>query len=216
MFELPRNLRRMQVGALFAAGRLKSALFAARSAVLPGDAGRMQEDALARVGASGRAQTYTRTRHFMCQHCSLQHKSCLPPKLRLDTIRQSLICSVCSSTDVLSIDMVGRVLRHKRQSFLLCPGCVRVRQFKGHDEMRAWFLDGCQHAHPPTRPSAVRGRPLCMACTEPANQHRIERVDHLTGGMRPFSFCQRHMPRPDELARCLNARQLADRYCADD
>lgn len=174
-------------------------------------------DALARIGALARAQTYMRTRHFLCQHCCLQHKSCLPPKLRLDTIRQALICSICTNTDVLSIDMVGRVLRHKRQSFLLCPGCVQVRQFKGHAEMRAWFLDGCQHTSRPCKTSsAVRGRPMCMTCSEPATQHRIERVDHLTGAMRQFSFCQRHMPRPDELARCLNARQLADRYCADE
>ena len=168
-------------------------------------------DALARVGARGRAKTYIQTRHFLCQHCSLQHKSCLPPKLRLDTIRQTLICSVCSNTDVLSIDMVGRVLRHKQQSFLLCPGCIKIRPYTGSGEMRAWFQEGCQHV--PVKPSARR--PLCQMCSEPANQHRIERVDHLTGETRQFSFCQRHMPRPDELAHCLNARQLADRFCPD-
>lgn len=183
---------------------------------LPGNLRRIQVEAISKAGIPGRAQTYTRTRHFLCQHCSLQHKSCLPPKLRLDTIRQALICSVCSSKDIISIDMVGRVLRHKRQSFVLCPGCVRVRQFKGHEEMRAWFLGSCQHSHVPGRSSNVKDRPVCMACPEPANQHQIERVDHLTGAMRPFFFCQRHMPRSDELARCLNARQLATRFCPDE
>ncbi len=168
-------------------------------------------DALARVGARGRAKTYIQTRHFLCQHCSLQHKSCQPPKLRLDTIRQTLICSICSNTDVLSIDMVGRVLRHKQQSFLLCPGCIKIRQYTGEGEIRAWFQEGCQHV--PVKPTARR--PQCQMCSEPANQHRVERVDHLTGEPRRFSFCQRHMPRPDELAHCLNARQLADRFCPD-
>jgi hypothetical protein len=174
-----------------------------------------QLEAIARAGAQGRAQTYMQTRHFLCQHCSLQHKSCLPPKLRLDTIRQTLICSACCNTDVLSIDMVGRVLRHKQQSYLLCPGCIKIRQYKGSDEIRAWFQDGCKHGQQP-RSSAVRGRSLCQTCSEPANQHRIERVDRLTGEIRQFTFCQRHMPRPDELARCLNAQQLADRFCPGD
>lgn len=170
-------------------------------------------EALARTGAKGRIQTYTRTRHFVCQNCCLQIKTNLPPKLRLDTIQQTLICSVCSNTDVLSIDLVGRVLTHKQLSYLLCPNCLQIQQYKGSSEMRAWYKDGCQHT---TGKGTLRSRPLCMACSEPANQHRIERVDHLTGEIRVFSFCQRHMPRADELARCLNARQLNDRFCPDD
>ncbi len=182
---------------------------------LPDNLRQLQVTALAQACTRGARQTFLRTRHFLCQHCALQHKSCLPPKLRLDTIRQTLICSVCSGTDVLSIDMVGRVLRHKRQSFVLCPGCVRVRPYRGGGELRAWFLGGCQHNEPsrPSKQPPVRARAVCPACSEPANQHRIERVDHLTGEMRQFSFCQRHTPRHDELARCLNARQLTERYC---
>jgi len=181
-------------------------------------------DGLARIGSVGRAQTYMRTRHFLCQHCCLEHKSCVPPKLRLDTIRQTLICCTCSNTDILSVDMVGRVLRHKRQSFVLCPVCVQVRQYTGNAEIRAWILRGeCQHdGHRSCSKPAGQtnrggaGRPVCMSCSEAATQHRIERVDHLSGTMRQFFFCQRHLPRPDELARCVNARQLAQRYCSDE
>ncbi len=185
---------------------------------LPDNLRRLQEAALARAGTGCARQTFLRTRHFLCQHCALQHKSSAPPKLRLDTIGQTLICSVCSGTDVLSIDMVGRILRHKRQSFLLCPGCVRIRPYQDGGELQAWSLDGCRHAEQsrPSKPAPARARPVCPACTEPANQQRIERVDHLTGELHQFSFCQRHAPRPDELARCQNARQLSAQFCPDD
>ena len=85
-------------------------------------------------------------------------------------------------------------------------------------ELQAWSLDGCRHAEQsrPSKTAPARARPVCPACTEPANQQRIERVDHLTGEMRQFSFCQRHTPRPDELARCQNARQLSAQFCPDD
>lgn len=183
---------------------------------MPDNLRRMQLAALSRVGQGSIRQTFLRTRHFLCQHCALQHKTCHAPKLRLDTIRQTLICSVCAGTDVMSIDMLGRVLRHRRQSFLLCPSCVRIQPYQGGDELCVWSQDGCAHAeqsrpnrHPPARA-------LCPVCTEPASQARIERVDHLSGELRQFAFCPRHTPRHDELAHCVNARQLVDRFCLGD
>lgn len=167
---------------------------------------------MARVARAGARQTFLRTRYFLCQTCALQHKACRPQKLRLDTIRQTLICSNCSNTNVISIDMIGRVLRYKSQSFMLCPGCVRIHPYGGQADLSAWFLDHCGHPELVPPHKALTTRSLCTVCSEPATQHRTELVDHHTGEIRRFSFCQRHTPRHDELARCHNARQLLDRF----
>jgi hypothetical protein len=35
------------------------------------------------------------------------------------------------------------------------------------------------------------------------------RVDHLTGEMQEFHYCQRHAPRSETARMCVNARQMA-------
>lgn len=178
---------------------------------LPQNLRRLQLEALARtrVGASGSA--YLRTRHFVCTHCALMHKSVAPPRLRLDTLRQRLVCSCCSGTDLLSIDMVGRVLRHRRKSFVFCPACSSIQPYQGEETAALfWTKDGC--AHQPPSKAGCRQREACSACSEAAGPNPVERVDHLSGRIQRFFFCQRHMPRHDELASCVNARQIAA-YC---
>ena len=179
---------------------------------LPANLRQIQLDGIARAQPRGTCQTFLRTRYFLCQACALQQKVCRPQKLRLDTIQHALVCSTCCSNEILSIDMVGRVLRHKRQSFILCPVCVRIQPYTGQADLSTWFQGTCQHNAPTRSQRQTTGRTLCTTCKEPANQHRIERVDHLTGETRRFAFCQRHMLRHDELAQCFNARQLLNRF----
>lgn len=177
---------------------------------LPDNLRRMQLDAVARLRTRSSTQAFLRTRHFVCTHCILQTKTPHAQRLRLDTIRQVLVCSTCSNMDLLSIDMVGRVLRHKGQSFFLCPRCVSIRPFEGQQDSRVWFEDECEHRPPP---HPAHSRPPCHFCTAPNAACQVARVDHLTGRMVPFAFCQRHVPSPAELQQCANARQLSTRYC---
>lgn len=180
---------------------------------LPGNLRRLQLDAVASMRARSSTQAFLRTRHFVCTHCILHAKAPQhAQRLRLDTIRQVLVCSTCLNTDLLSVDMIGRVLRHKGQSYFLCPSCVSIRHFAGQEDSRVWFADG-QCRHRPAATQAPPARAPCDFCSLSSGACQAWRVDHLTGQMVSFAFCQRHAPSPAELQQCANARQLASRYC---
>lgn len=178
---------------------------------LPVNLRRLQLDAVARMLTGSSLQAFLAGRRFACLHCVLQCKASPTQRMRLDTIRQSLVCSTCSNGDLLSIDMIGRVLRHKSQSYFFCPGCASIQPYSGLHDALCWFGGGqCPHA-PPQNPAPAR--PPCDCCGLPSGASQPCRVDHLTGRMRGFSFCQRHAPPPGVLNQCVNARQL-DRFCA--
>jgi hypothetical protein len=178
---------------------------------LPANLRRLQLDAVARVLTGSSLQAFLAGRRFACLHCVIQGKSSPPQRMRLDTIRQSLVCSTCSNGDLLSIDMIGRVLRHRSQSYFFCPGCASIQPYSGLHDALGWFGEGsCTHAAPP---SPATPRPPCDFCGLPSGACQPSRVDHLTGRMRGLAFCQRHAPPPGALNQCVNARQL-DRFRA--
>jgi hypothetical protein len=177
---------------------------------LPANLREMQVAALARASVGRACATFLKTRHQICMRCVLGGKTPQPLRLRLDTLRQTLICSACMGDELASIDLVGRVLRHKRQHLVLCPSCVRVQVYSGQEQLWAGASE-CAHQPLSRDVPGTRCKGPCVVCAEPA-QHTVERVDHLTGQMRQFRFCQRHIPRLDALASCVNARQM-DAYC---
>lgn len=178
---------------------------------LPQNLRRLQEAALARLSRGGLQSTFLRSRHYLCSQCALTNRQGRQLKIRLDTLQQELVCSVCDGRDVLSVDMIGRILRHHSQSFVLCPVCVRVHQFTEADASM-WFSSQCGHQEP-RRASQSRDKQPCAVCSDPVASGGIERVDATTGEMRRFVFCHRHLPRHDVLVECTNARQLQAR-CA--
>lgn len=142
-------------------------------------------------------------------HCMLAPKSEPVAELRLDTLSLELTCATCMHKDLLRVSMVGRVMRFRKQHFFLCPSCVSVQEYKGGAAEQIWGTeDPCAHRPPPRQSASGRRRQPCTICSEPASGHTIERVDHLTGEMRLFHYCQRHAPRYDAAAKCVNARQL--------
>ena len=161
---------------------------------------------------------------YICMCCSLSQKIHQAPRLRLDTLEQRLICASCMKGDLIQVDLLGRVLRFRNQHFFLCPICVSIQQYTGQGE-QPWCPssknpfcreDGVVPELCPHMPARVleaqvpaRKRVCCFICSEPALLHPIDRVDHLTGRMRRFYYCQRHMPRAEVLINCVNARQLA-------
>lgn len=164
----------------------------------------------------------------MC--CTLSHKTHQQPRLRLDTIAQSLVCATCMRGKLIQIDLLGRVLRFRQQHFYLCPICVSIQQYKGQGEQPWRPLDGDASlasdrpggpsnfpvcTHQPVRGGGAgtfgngKRKMECYICSEPALAHTIDRIDHLSGKMQQFYYCQRHMPRAEVLLNCVNARQLA-------
>lgn len=173
---------------------------------LPPNLHRQQLAAVGEVQAKSTTTAFLKTRHFICSHCILHTKPSHAQHLRLDTIRQSLVCSTCAKPDLLSIDMMGRVLRHRGQSYFLCPGCVSIQAYTSEEDAQVWFGSGCRHKQ---RPPAPKTRPPCDFCMAPSGACQVTRVDHLTGQMVAFAFCQRHAPSPADLQLCVNARQLS-------
>lgn len=156
-------------------------------------------------------------------HCSLSQKTHQAPRLRLDTLQQTLVCASCMRGNLIQVDLLGRILRFRQQHFYLCPICVSVQQYKGQGE-QPWSppsrepvcRDGVVQQMCPHMPARAveaqmhaKRKVTCFICTEPALLHPIDRVDHLTGKMQQFHYCQRHMPRAEVLIHCVNARQLA-------
>ena len=174
---------------------------------LPGTLRQMQLDRLREASATSAARAaYLKTRLLVCTRCALSCKNLLQSRLRLDSQQQRLICSTCGGCDLISIDMIGRMLQHKRQFFYLCPSCVSVRPY---NEEQVWGSDRCAHAWSRCRKGALKPRWPCKICSDPVALHPVERVDHLTGVMQPFYFCQRHMPPTYLLNECINAKQLS-------
>jgi len=173
---------------------------------LPANLRQMQAESLARVCGGVLRSSYLRSRLTVCMQCALTSRNILQARLRLDTLRQTLMCSACEGRDLLSVDMLGRVLRHRRQTYLLCPCCCTIQPYRGE---QAWRQEECAHRAPRRSRVPVKVRRACCVCQEYAYPVSAERVDHLTGEMRVFHFCTRHMPRGEALFNCVNARQLA-------
>ena len=176
---------------------------------LPANLRQMQAEGLLKACGGVLRSTYLRSRLTLCMQCALTSRSVLQARLRLDMLHQTLMCSACEGRDLLSVDMLGRVLRHRRQTYLLCPCCCTIQPYQGE---QAWRKEECQHRAPRRSRVSVKVRRTCCVCQEYAYPLSVERVNHLTGEMRVFHFCTRHMPRGEALFNCVNARQLAA-YC---
>jgi hypothetical protein len=174
---------------------------------LPANFRQLQLDRLAETSPGMASSTFLKTRYIICTRCVLSCKGTQPVRLRLDTLRQNLVCSTCMRSELVSIDTIGRVLRHKSQYFVFCPSCTKVQPYNGIEQFWVHGMQ-CSHAAAKREPTATKTRPTCSICTEPAAPQLHERVDHLTGRMVQFYFCQRHTPRQDALEKCVNARQL--------
>jgi hypothetical protein len=91
---------------------------------------------------------------------------------------------------------------------------MQIQQYNGGGE-QPWLADWhgdreskCIHTtgedvHP------TRQKYKCFICSESAMAHVVERVDHMTGEMVTFHYCQKHMPHTEALIKCINARRMA-------
>ncbi len=175
--------------------------------------------ALQELAGSSHRKAYLRSRRYLCVHCLLMHAAKTSPMatLRLDTLQQRLVCATCLKHELVCVNLLGRILSFRKQQYYLCPQCMTVQQYKASGE-QVWVgscctpsAHSCLHTISESKGGAVgpRRKPPCFLCSEPAATQTIERVDHLTGELVLFHYCQRHTPRMDAVAKCSNARQLA-------
>lgn len=188
--------------------------------VLPDNLRDMQLDALQHMAVTSKRKAYLRAHRHICVHCLLTQSSraSFLATLRLDTLMQQLVCATCLTHDIVAINLLGRVLSLRGQQFYLCPQCVTVQQYKGVGE-QIWAshqcspMDGCSGTHcthkTPEQKNGSKRKPLCFWCMEPVATQTVERVDHITGEMLEFHYCQRHAPSYEAVFKCSNAKQLA-------
>jgi hypothetical protein len=179
---------------------------------LPGNLLGIQREALQEVARTSHRAAYLRSKCYICIHCLLTHAQRASPMatLRLDTLRQHLVCATCLRNELVAVNLLGRVLSFRKQQYYLCPQCTTIQRYRPHAGP-PWTDDpgGCAHSEPRGSSGGARRRLACFWCSEPAATHTLERVDHLTGEMVQFHYCQRHCPKPEAVSRCYNARQLA-------
>lgn len=176
---------------------------------LPGNLRRMQVESL--MAHAEPRSAYLRSRLTLCMHCTLTNKHPDQTRLRLDTLRQTLLCCHCGHDNLVSVDMLGRILRHKQRFLVLCPGCTSIRPFHGE---QIWLQDQpCPHGQQSQEVLAQpKTRKVCRVCSEPVAQPPLQRVDHLTGEIVDFYFCQKHGFGKETMRWYTNARQMAA-YC---
>jgi hypothetical protein len=181
---------------------------------LPKNLLEIQSVSLQELASANQRKAFLRTRRYICAHCLLSQttKSCPMATLRLDTLMQRLVCATCLKPDLVCINLLGRILSFRKQQYYLCPQCMTVQQYKASEDQIWTSQQGCEHTSQDPRNIPKNGgkkKLVCFWCSEPAAIFSVERVNHLTGEMLWFHYCQRHTPRPDTLTKCSNARQLS-------
>jgi hypothetical protein len=205
--------------------------------VLPRNLMQMQIERLRACGPARARSFYLQSHWTICMCCLTTQKSQTHPqnhvmrtRLRLDTLTQALVCATCLSPDPVCVNMLGRVMLFHKTHYYLCPSCATVQPYRGGEEQpwlspgRCGSAAGCVHVS--SMATALGGggtggtssgnnykggkrKENCFVCGELALIQTVRRVDHLTGHMLEFHYCQRHTPRPEMARKCLNAKQLA-------
>jgi hypothetical protein len=122
----------------------------------------------------------------VCLKCA-QH---IPDKsMRIGPVGESafrVVCSSChGSADVVSINLLGRVVSVGSRKFYLCRCCVQVHEWRGS----GCELSGC------ARDDAPRARTRsCVVCTATASLSTLRVLDAQLGVMQSVTLCGRHTP----------------------
>jgi hypothetical protein len=173
---------------------------------LPKNLTGMQIRALLSQDGATKRVSFLKTHRYVCMHCAVVQKNATWPKLRLNVSIQRVVCTACMKPDIIHVNLLGRILWLHKTFYYFCPCCTTVQPYTG--EGITWREnEGCAHV-PEARSKSRRGKTQCLFCSEPAGGGTVERVDHLTGEMHSFHYCQRHMPRHEVLRDCHNVQDM--------
>lgn len=143
---------------------------------------------------------YISSRLYVCVNCAY-HKNSLHQKFRLHMQSEKIVCSECLQDNVISIDALGRTVIVHGMTFVLCPTCCKVHQYKSYSEnwMKCTLSDT-----PEDTPNHT-----CWVCHESTPQCSVyERVNHLVGEMETIAFCHKHQPSEQAMRLCVNMAQM--------
>lgn len=182
--------------------------------VLPNNIREVQVKALQNWQQDSRI-LWARAHIIVCARCIIVKDSvskCMD--LRTDTVYGNLVCSSCSGLNILHINMVGRCLNINGCNYALCPHCCSVHPVL-HGSKFSW-MSKCGGVEVFPQPKCKKKKMVlkkghaCSACSDVTTTAQpVERIDHLTGEVITFYFCQRHVPGPRVLQNHLNARMLS-------
>ena len=97
-------------------------------------------------------------------------------------------CCVCkTSATVVSINLLGRLVKLKEKKYYLCPHCLGVHEWTSSGRE---FASSCPRAVVP-----VTAKPReCLLCDRLHNLNEFTVLDDKLGVMQHLSLCSRHMP----------------------
>jgi hypothetical protein len=127
---------------------------------------------------------------------------------KLDLDSNSLLCSVCQSNSIISVNTFGRIISLRNHRFYLTPCCCTVQIYTGRGDEFQITPETCTHKQVKTSTKTTKKR--CELCSNIALPEPHISVDHLTGEQHYTYLCQRHTPHSDTLKHVTNWRQLQD------
>ncbi len=159
---------------------------------------------------------------YVCVSCVMANQQTICRKGRAFPTRgqckydfdtDSLLCSVCQSHSIISINTLGRIISLRNYRFYLAPCCATVQMYTGRGDEFQLTADStpttCPHARQ-SRASQKPSKKRCELCGNVALPEAHSTVDHLTGEPHCTYLCQRHTPHPDSLKHVTNWRQLQE------
>ena len=127
---------------------------------------------------------------------------------KFDLDSESLICSVCQSHSIISINTLGRIISIRNYRFYLTPCCCTVQIYTGRGDEFQDTPATCPHKQVKTPVKTQKKR--CELCSNVALPEPHSSVDHITGEQHHTHLCQRHTPHLDSLKHVTNWRQLQE------
>jgi len=218
------DLLREEYGALLgdpALGDAASLHALVRTAPLPGNIRRLQENALDAISQRCQRQARVRRTKHVCLLCERRgHRG--KPRLCSKTFR--VVCQACEddAASIAAIDMVGRIVTVQGRQLVLAPCCATVQEYAGNG--RDLLPGPCSHVVGKADPShqqpahhgsaARKPRVACAICESQALPRGHETLDHVAARMATVHLCHRHTPPEEWLRRCANLRQF-ERACVE-
>ena len=109
----------------------------------------------------------------------------------------------CDPGGVLSVDMVGKVLRIHQTQYVLTPCCGTVQPYGPN--LLPFGGAPCPRCQPPLPP---RTPPACLHCGGRVSLRPLEVYDSHRARVRTVHLCPRHTPSAPTLQYLYNLRQL--------
>jgi hypothetical protein len=139
-----------------------------------------QRECLVSMGSCARVQRHRTTVH-VCVGCAFRTKAdILQQQFAWDCAKRELVCVGCKG-GVLSICMMGRLLRVTGRSYSLCVGCLSVGQWTGHSR-----CEGCRSS------AAAPAVEMCEFCEQKNVVCKVKVVDVCALKLLEVPLCHRH------------------------